>query len=82
MTMLGSSFPVMYPIHDDESTPFYDVGGMNNITTGEFTTPLQESYTITYQCRVYVQKQSSVPSGAAIVSIDGYFQGPRPTCPH
>ena len=42
------------------------IGGMNNITTGEFTTPLQESYTITYQCRMYVQKQSSVPSGAAI----------------
>jgi len=74
MTMLGSSFPAMYPIHDDESTPFYDVGGMNNITTGEFTTPLQESYTITYQCRMYVQKQSSVPSGAAIVSIDGYLR--------
>mgnify|MGYP000875082404 FL=1 len=74
--LLPASITPPYPIiHNNETAPpFYDTGGNNNTTTGKFITPLQASYLVTYQCNVRIQKNTSNPALAGLVSCDGYVR--------
>lgn len=67
-----SSIPAIAVIHDDESSPYYDVGGMNNTTTGVFTTPLQATYIITFQTLVQLENRPpTTPIGRLLVNCSG-----------
>lgn len=65
-----------YPIvHNNETPPtFYDTGANNNTTTGKFVTPLQASYLVTYQCNVRIQRNTSNPVPASLLSCDGFVR--------